>query len=205
MRKAIFAALFFVVAAPAAFAQEEYKRGTFGVQYNHNRVDTGGAFDPTGTADDREGFNGVGVNAGYNFHKFAGAEFDFSHVRKDTTVGNPTLFTVDLNGRLTQFLGGVRVQDNRTETNVRPFARALVGVAHASAEVAQVNCVNLCPTIAQSDDSETDFAAEFGGGIDFRLSDNVDVTAISIGYNPTRLEDQTQHNIKIGVGLRFRF
>jgi opacity protein-like surface antigen len=196
MRKAIFAAILFAVVAPAAFAQDEYKRGTFGVQYNHNRVDTGGAFDPTGTSDDREGFNGVGVNAGYNFHKFVGAEFDFSHVRKDvsTTVAGTT-FNID--GRLTQFLGGVRLQDNRTETNVRPFARALVGLAHASADVNSA--------LVTADDSETGFGAEIGGGLDIKLNDNIDVTAISVGYNPTCLEDQTQHNIKIGVGIRFRF
>ena len=196
MRKAIFVLVLLAFAAPAAFAQDEYKRGTFGVQYNHNRVDTGGAFDPTGTSDDREGFNGVGVNAGYNFHKFAAAEFDFSHVRKDVDrniAGTP----ISLNGRLTQFLGGVRLQDNRTETNVRPFARALVGLAHASAE-GTVGAVSF-------DDSETGFGAEIGGGVDIKLNDNVDVTAISVGYNPTRLEDQTQHNFKIGVGLRFRF
>ena len=196
MRKAIFALVLLAVAAPAAFAQDEYKRGTFGVQYNHNRVDTGGAFDPTGTSDDREGFNGVGVNAGYNFHKFVGAEFDFSHVRKDvnTTVAG-TNFQID--GRLTQYLGGARLQDNRTETNVRPFARALVGVAHASADVNSA--------LLTADESETGFGAEIGGGLDIKLNDNIDVTAISVGYNPTRLEDQTQHNFKIGVGVRFRF
>jgi len=196
MHKAIFAIIFLAVAAPAAFSQEEYKRGTFGVQYVHNRVDTGGAFDPTGTSDEREGFNGVGLNAGYNFHRFAGAEFDFSHVRKDTSFQTGA-GTVNLDGRLTQFLGGVRLQDNRTETNVRPFARALVGVARASAS-------GTTPTVS-FDDSETGFGAEIGGGLDFTLSDSVDVTAISVGYNPTRLEDQTQHNFKIGVGLRFRF
>lgn len=196
MRKAIFAFVLFAVVAPAAFAQDEYKRGTFGVQYNHNRVDTGGAFDPTGNSDDREGFNGVGVNAGYNFHNFAAAEFDFSHVRKDvdrTVAGT----NVSLNGRLTQFLGGVRVQDNRTETNVRPFVRGLIGLAHASAD-GTVGAVSF-------DDSETGFGAELGGGVDIKLNDNVDVTAISVGYNPTRLQDETQHNFKIGVGLRFRF
>jgi opacity protein-like surface antigen len=196
MRKAIFAAVLFAVAAPAAFAQEEYKRGTFGVQYNHNRVDTGGAFDPTGTSDDREGFNGVSANAGYNFHKFAAAEFDFSYVRKDTDFSAPA-GNVSLRGRLTQFLGGVRVQDNRTETNVRPFVRGLIGVAHASAD-GSVGAVSF-------DDSETGFGAELGGGVDVKLNDNVDVTAISVGWNPTRLEGDTQHNFKIGVGLRFRF
>lgn len=196
MRKAIFAAILFAVIAPAAFAQDEYKRGTFGVQYNHNRVDTGGAFDPTGTADDREGFNGVAVNAGYNFHKFVGAEFDFSHVRKSENV-TVAGTAVDIDGRLTQFLGGVRLQDNRTETNVRPFARALIGLAHASADVNSA--------LVTADDSETGLGAEIGGGIDIKLNDNIDLTAISVGYNPTRLEDQTQHNIKIGVGLRFRF
>lgn len=196
MRKAIFAFVLLAVAAPAAFAQDEYKRGTFGVQYNHNRVDTGGAFDPTGTSDDREGFNGVAVNAGYNFHKFAAAEFDFSHVRKDTDF-TTALGNVSLNGRLTQFLGGVRVQDNRTETNVRPFVRGLIGVAHGAAD-GTVGAVSF-------DDSETGFGAELGGGVDVKLNDNVDVTAISVGWNPTRLEGATQHNFKIGVGLRFRF
>ena len=197
MRKAIFAAILFAVVAPAAFAQDEYKRGTFGVQYNHNRVDTGGAFDPTGNVDEREGFHGVGLNAGYNFHKYAGAEFDFSHVRKETDFTTAVGTPANLKGRLTQFLGGVRIQDNRTETNVRPFARALIGVAHASAD-GTVGAVSF-------DDSETGFGAEVGGGLDIKLSDNVDVTAISVGWNPTRLESETQHNFKIGVGLRFRF
>ncbi len=202
MRKAIFAAVLFAVVAPAAFAQDEYKRGTFGVQYNHNRVDTGGAFDPTGNSDDRDGFHGVGINAGYNFHKYAGAEFDFSHVRKDVSVNFPAIpptpaGTIELKGRLTQFLGGVRIQDNRTETNVRPFARALIGVARASAEGSTTGFT--------VDESETGFASEIGGGLDIKLNDNVDVTAISIGWNPTRIEGETQNNIKIGVGLRFRF
>ena len=196
MRKFLFAALFLAVAAPAAFAQDEYKRGTFGVQYNHNRVDTGGAFDPSGTTDGREGFNGVAANAGYNFHKFGAVEVDFSHVRKNvnTTVAGTTF---DIDGRLTQFMGGVRVQDNRTETNVRPFARALIGVAHASADVNSA--------LLTTDDSETGLGAELGAGVDIKLSDSVDFTAISVGWNPTRLESETQNNIKIGVGLRFRF
>ena len=46
---------------------------------------------------------------------------------------------------------------------------------------------------------------EIGGGLDFKVGRNVDITAISVGYNPTRLDDETQHNFRVGVGLRFRF
>ena len=204
MRKAMIAFALVAFAAPAASAQDEYKRGTFGVQYSHNRVDIGGALAPISTLDGREGFHGVAVNAGYNFHKFAAAEFDFSHVRKDVSVGFPTALpppgaTINNKGRLTQFLGGVRLQDNRTETNVRPFARALIGVAHGSAGL------SLSSSSFGIAESETGFGAEIGGGLDIKLSDNVDVSAISVGWNPTRIEGETQHNFKIGVGLRFRF
>jgi opacity protein-like surface antigen len=194
MRKLIFAALFFAFAAPAAFAQDEYLRGTFGVQYSHNRVDTGGAFSASG--DERDGFHGVAVNGGYNFHKFVGAEVDFSHVRKDSSFAI-TGGTLNIDGRLTQLLGGVRLQDNRTETRFRPFARALVGVGHASADITS-------PTVT-ADDSETGFAAEVGAGLDIRAGKHVDITAISAGWNPVRLEGETTNNIKLGFGVRFRF
>ena len=50
-------------------------------------------------------------------------------------------------------------------------------------------------------DSETGFAAAIGGGIDYRISDRLDVRAVQFDYNPTRLFDGTQHNFRIGVGI----
>jgi opacity protein-like surface antigen len=200
MRKALFAALFMAVTATAAFAQDaEYKRGEFGVGYSHNRVDSEGAFDPTGASSDREGFHGFYLNGGYNFHKFFGFQAEFSHHRKESDffiAGAPAT----LEGRLNQGLFGFKAQDNRTETKVRPFARALIGVGNASGKLRSATVT--------ADDDETGLAAALGGGLAFRLSDSFDFTT-SADYNPIRLGDggttETTHNFRLGVGLTIRF
>ena len=200
MRKALFAALFVVVTATAAFAQDaDYKRGEFGFGYSHNRVDSEGAFDPTGASNDREGFHGFYVNGGYNFHKFLGVQAEFSHHRKQTdfTVGGAA---ATLEGRLNQGLFGLKAQDNRTETKVRPFARALIGFGNAAGEFRSATVT--------ADDDDTGLAAALGGGIAFRLNDNFDLTT-SADYNPIRLGDggttETTHNFRLGVGFTIRF
>ena len=200
MRKALFAALLMAVTATAAFAQDaDYKRGEFGVGYSHNRVDSEGAFDPTGATSGREGFHGFYLNGGYNFHKYFGVQAEFSHHRKESEffiVGVPAT----LEGRLNQGLFGFKAQDNRTETKVRPFARALIGVGNASGELRSATVT--------ADDDDTGLAAALGGGIAFRLNDNFDFTT-SADYNPIRLGDsgttETTHNFRLGVGLTIRF
>ncbi len=200
MRKALFAVLFTAVTAAAVSAQDaDYKRGEFGFGYSNNRVDSEGAFDPTGASSDREGFHGFYLNGGYNFHKFLGVQAEFSHHRKTTdftVAGAPAT----LEGRLNQGLFGLKAQDNRTETKVRPFARALIGVGNASGEFRSA--------AVTADDDETGLAAALGGGIAFRLNDNFDFTT-SADYNPIRLNDggttDTTHNFRLGVGLTIRF
>lgn len=200
MRKALFAALFMAVTATAAFAQDaDYKRGEFGIGYSNNRVDSQGAFDPTSVSDDREGFHGFYVNGGYNFHKFVGVQAEFSHHRKETefTVAGAA---AELKGRLNQGLFGIKAQDNRTETKVRPFARALIGIGQAKGEFRSATVI--------SNDDDTGLAAVLGGGIAFRINDSLDFTT-SADYNPIRLGDggttETTHNFRLGVGLTFRF
>jgi len=201
MRKALFMALFFVFCAPLAFAQGDFQRGEFGVMFSHNRVDTDGAFDPNNNNNGSEGFNGVNVDAGYNFTRYVGAKVDFSYHQKSTQFGVPTAppggTTINLDGKLTQFMGGVKVQDNSTETRVRPFAQLLVGLGHASVESSSA--------FGNFDESETGLAAAVGGGLDIRVHRNVDFRAIKVEYNPVRIEGETGNNIRIGVGLNFRF
>lgn len=199
MRRALLAALFLAVTAGAAYSQDEYKRGEFGFGYSHNRVDSEGSFDPTGASNDREGFHGLFVNAGYNFHKYLGVQAEFSHHRKESefVVGGAA---ATLEGRLNQGLFGIKAQDNRTATKVRPFARALIGFGNASGEFRSV-AVN-------ASDDDTGLAAALGGGLAFRLNDNFDFTT-SADYNPIRLGDggttETTHNFRLGVGLTVRF
>jgi opacity protein-like surface antigen len=196
MRKAFFTALFFVFCAPLAFAQDDFQRGEFGVMFSHNRVDTDGAFNPDPNETGRDGFHGVNIDAGYNFTRYVGAKADFSYHQKSTDFA-VTGGTVNVEGKLTQFMGGVKFQDNATETRVRPFAQFLVGVGNVGV---QTNSV-----LGNFDDSETGFAAAVGGGLDIRLHRNVDFRAIKVEYNPVRIEGDTGNNVRIGVGLNFRF
>jgi len=50
-------------------------------------------------------------------------------------------------------------------------------------------------------DTETGLAGAFGGGLDIRASDRIDIRAFQFDYNPTRVFDSTQHNFRIGVGI----
>jgi opacity protein-like surface antigen len=196
MRKALFMALFFVFCAPLAFGQDDFQRGEFGVMFSHNRVDTDGAFNPSPTATGRDGFNGVNIDAGYNFTRYVGAKADFSYHQKSTEFP-VTGGTVEVDGKLTQFMGGIKLQDNSTETRVRPFVQALVGLGHVNVESNSL--------LGNFDQSETGLAAAIGGGLDIRVHRNVDFRAIKVEYNPVRIEGETGNNIRLGVGLNFRF
>ncbi len=197
MRKAFMAALFLAVCAGASFAQgtTEYQKGEIFVGYSANFVDTDGAFS-TNPNDDRDRFDGVNVAGALNVSRYFGVKADFSHHRKDAnfTVG---AVNTSVQARLTQFMGGVKVQDNALETRIRPFAHALIGVAHASADL------NTGTVAANADDNG--LALAFGGGVDIRVHKNIDVRAIQLDYNPNRFDGETDHNIRVGVGLNFRF
>ena len=199
MRKALFTALFFVFCAPLAFAQGDFQRGEFGIMYSHNLVDTNGAFNSDPTDNGRDGFNGVNVDAGYNFSRYFGAKVDFSYHQKSADVTIPAAGTFNIDGKLTQFMGGVKIQDNAMETKVRPFAQLLVGVGRAEIETSGTGFP------AGFGVSETGFAAAVGGGLDIRVHRNVDIRAIKVEYNPVRIEGETDNNIRLGVGLNFRF
>ena len=190
-------ALFFVFCAPLAFAQDDFKRGEFGVMFSHNRVDTDGAFSPDINDTGRDGFHGVNIDAGYNFTRYVGAKADFSYHRKsaDFAVAGGT---VSIDGKLTQFMGGIKLQDNATETKVRPFGQFLIGVGNVSIDANS-------PAFGVLNESETGLAAAVGGGLDIRIHRNVDFRAIKVEYNPVRVDGETGNNIRIGVGLNFRF
>jgi opacity protein-like surface antigen len=202
MRKALFMALFFVFCAPLAFAQGDFQRGEFGAMFSHNRVDTDGAFSGNPNDNSRDGFNGVNVDAGYNFTRYVGAKADFSYHQKSEEFNGIVIGggTVNIDAKLTQFLGGIKLQDNAVETKVRPFVQALVGLGRV-----EVDASSPVPGLPNFNESETGFAAAVGGGLDFRVHRNVDVRAIKIEYNPVRIEGETGHNFRIGVGLNFRF
>ena len=137
MRKAFLIALFIAVSAPFALAQgttPTYHRGEFGLAYAANWVDDDGAFNSTGASGDRDLFQGFEINGGFNFSRYVGLQGVVAHNRKEKDFSGGG-FTTNVEARLTQALGGVKIQDNSTETVVKPFARALVGFGHANADV----------------------------------------------------------------------
>jgi hypothetical protein len=209
MAKTILLGLIIVASASIAVAQDDYKRWEIFGGYSRNNVDSGiSDSDPElGFIDVREGFNGFNASVTGNLTRYFGLKLDVSGHYKTQTIPFTTIAHVDVNSRLYNFLGGVQIKDNSIETTFKPFAHALVGAAHGRNRVNFSNdfCVAIAPIPCPVDftDSETGLAGAFGGGLDIRVSNRIDIRAIQIDYNPTRLGDSTQHNIRIGVGLVF--
>ncbi|HYP54308.1 MAG TPA: outer membrane beta-barrel protein [Pyrinomonadaceae bacterium] len=186
-------------AALPTFAQTDYNRAEGAILFSHNRVDTGISDedeDIDDIIDEREGFNGFNASATGNLSRYVGLKADYAFHRKsfDETVGG---FDIDVNSDLHNFVGGVQFKDNSKETKVKPFGHLMAGVAHARFSV------NGAPAGFDFTESETGLAGVFGGGIDIRVSENIDFRAVQFDYNPTRLGDATQHNFRIGIGIVF--
>ena len=198
MRKFFMAALFIACTSSFAFAQtgDDYNKYDFGVLYSHNRQDVGVEDPNQNFLDDRQGFHGVEVFAKGNISRYAGLKGSYSFHRKSFDIsGGTPVTTLNVDADIHQFLGGVEFKDNARETKVKPFAHILAGAAHSRADI---------EGIPDSDDSETDFAAAVGGGVDFRINDRVDFRAVQFDWNPVRGNGETSHNFRIGIGFIFR-
>ena len=210
MRKLLMAAFIIACAAPFTFAQTasgDYNKLDVGVLFSHNRVDTGFDDPSQNFIKDREGFNGVEGFVKGNLSRYVGVVGDYSFHRKsfNDTFGS-TNIGVDVD--LHTLMGGVELKDNSPETKVKPFARGLVGFQHARANsnVSDVVCIQVIgvPCPADFNESDNGFSAAVGGGVDFRVSPRVDIRAVQLDYNPTRLGGETQHNFRVGFGVVFR-
>jgi opacity protein-like surface antigen len=209
--KTILIGTIILACASIAAAQTDYKKFEFFGGFSHNRVDTGLGDEEPALGDiinEREGFNGFEVSATGNLSRYFGIKGDFSGHFKNQSFPIPGLpgSNVDIDSRLFNFLGGVQIKDNSTQGTFKPFAHALAGVAHSrnSVDFNDVVCVAIVPSpCSPFTESETGFAAAFGGGLDIRASDRISIRAIQVDYNPTRLFDSTQHNFRIGVGIVF--
>lgn len=201
----------------AAFAQtSDYKKSEFYIGYSNGQVDTG-LDSGDSTVDffrDRENFNGVNVSGVYNVSRYIGIKGDFSATYNSNRftgeaggIGGPITISVKNDNSLYNFLGGVQIKDNNRDGRFKPFVHALVGGAHARAKISDYTCtpsIN-CPITTFPDDSfgETGFAGAFGGGLDVRVNDKVQIRAFQIDYNPVRIDGNTQNNLRLGVGIVF--
>lgn len=220
MNKLFLAFCLTLISSVFAFAQTsgDYKKGEVYVGYSNQQVDTGADSDSGNAArdffNDRLNFNGFEVSGVYNVSRFVGLKGDFSgaYRKQDFSVTNSigtTATTINLttNNSLYNALGGVQFKDNSSDAKVKPFAHVLAGVGHARTKVTDVTCfsstVANCSTLPQSF-SDTGLAGAFGGGLDVKLSNKVDLRAFQVDYNPIRLDGQIQHNARFGIGLVFK-
>jgi opacity protein-like surface antigen len=194
---------------------DDYKKGEGYVGYSNGQVDTG--LDSGSSVRDffrdRASFNGFNVQGTYNFNRFLGVKGDISGTYNGTTfsesIVNPnngvtTTVSFDTTNSLYNFVGGVQVKDNNKSGSFKPFAHAMVGLAHVRTKINDVVCTpaTLCP-VTEDSFSDNGLSGVFGGGIDFRLTDRFHIRAIQLDYNPIRANGDTSHNLRIGAGIVF--
>ena len=182
MRKLLFSVIIMACAASFSFAQSnDYNKVDIYAGFSHARIDFGGS------GSDFEGFNGVEGAVTGNISRYIGLKGDYAFHFKSFDA--PAPFNVE--AKTHTLVGGVQFKDNSKDKKVKPFGHLMAGftAARVSGFVS---------------DSETGFAGVIGGGVDIKLSSRVDLRAIQLDYNPTRLGGETQHNFRVGIGLVFR-
>ena len=203
------------VVAASAQAVDDYKKGEFFVGYSNGQVDTG--LDSGSSVRDffrdRANFNGFNASGVYNVTRYVGIKGDvsgtYNNTRFDETFVDPTTGTTytagfDTKNSLYNFVGGVQVKDNAKEGTFKPFAHAMVGVARGRTEIRNLVCTpsTLCPILADGI-TNSGLSGVFGGGLDFRLNNKIQIRAIQVDYNPIRSDGETSHNMRIGAGIVF--
>ena len=216
MNKLFLAFCLTLISSVLTFAQTDFRKGEVYVGYTNNQVDTG-ANRPTSVTnffEDRETLHGVQVSGVANVSRYVGIKGDFSIASKkddfSTSFGTgATLNNVsgEIENRVINVLGGVQFKDNASEARLKPFAHILGGIGNARLRTDDVTCSNTALascTAIQFENSETGLAGAFGGGLDVKLSNRVDLRLIQVDYNPMRLNGSNSHNFRFGIGLAFR-
>ena len=216
MNKLILAFCLMVASSIFAVAQStDYKKYEAYVGFSNNQIDTGvdSGNDIRSFFNDRRSFNGFEAAGVYNFHRYVGAKVDVSGTYRNRTqtlafnTGTTTAtFTSEAKRSAYNVLGGIQVKDNSSNARIKPFAHGLVGLGHQRINLRNVSCTGVaaCPSFI-TNGSDSGFAGAFGGGLDVKVSDRVDIRAVQVDYNPVWFGDgATQHNVRFGVGVVFK-
>lgn len=220
MKKAILAITLAAATSLSAFAQttpvDDNKKAELFIGYSNGQVDTGldSGSSVNDFFEDRATFHGFNVSGVYNLNRYFGVKGDISgtynNKRFDGEIsvgGTPAAVGFDTKSSLYNFLGGVQVKDNAKSGTFKPFAHALVGAGHARTKITNFTCTpgTLCAAVIQPDEtfSDTGVAGAFGGGLDLRLSDKIQIRAFQVDYNPIRIDGRTGHNVRFGAGIVF--
>lgn len=193
MKRLVTLATLVLLSTTTALAQDDYKKYEFFGGYSALFVDNLAGDTGSPAVDDvlgdRQTLRGLNLAVNYNFHKYIGAKFDYSlHLREDEfnrPLGNGTVDTT-----LQNFLGGIQIKNNSEDgPTFKPFGHALFGVA---VQKLDVDSPQLPAVFGISDfhTNETSFAMAFGGGLDIKLNNKLDVRVFQIDWNIINRGDQ---------------
>ena len=176
-----------------ALAQDDFKKYEFFAGYSALYLDNlaGDTSSPAinDVLGEKQNLRGFNLAAGYNFHKYVGAKFDYSlHLREDEftrPLGSGTIDTT-----LQNFLGGIQVKNNSEDgPTFKPFGHALFGVAVQKVDVDSPQLPALFG-ISDFSTNETSFSMAFGGGLDIKLNNRFDLRIVQIDWNIIKRGDQ---------------
>jgi opacity protein-like surface antigen len=194
-----------VAAIPAMAQSSDYPRAEFGGGYSYIRANinsTDATIPPPNTASANFDLHGGRGEVVGNVNRTLGIVGDFGGYK---VTGLPsgvsaTLFTYMFGPRLSY----------REHEKVTPFVHALFGGAHVSGSASGTLTSGF-----EFAGSENAFAMALGGGIDVKATNHVAIRLIQAEYLMTRFKTSinsagnsvanNQNNLRIGVGLQFRF
>lgn len=102
---------------------------------------------------------------------------------------------------LTAFTGGVRYLPPMGHSSFHPFGQVLAGLAHASGSLVQG------PNPGAANASAA-FAGNFGGGVDWRVTQRFSIRLVEADYLLTTFDNGTnnhQNNLRISTGVVVHF
>ena len=155
---------------------------------------------------ERKVHHGAQTSVTFNVSRFVGLKGDFSAGYNDHRSAFAVIGRITTTTRRTviyNILGGVQFKDNESDAVVQPFGHALVGVGIYRQRFRECLTNNVPDTSCGTPVKDVGLAGAFGGGLDFRVANRAGIRVVS-DYNPMRIEGETIHNYRFGVGMVFK-
>ena len=201
--KLMFVAGFLVLLSMSAFGQE-YPKIEVPVGFSFVNVHPG--ITPITS------FNIFGGGGGlvYNFSPMIGIKADFQGYTQGSGVRDKLIhdgYTVgQVSGNVFTYMFGP--QFKKHSGKMQPFAAALFGAAHSNAYAQIYNTIHGGSSGSSNNNA---FAMQFGGGLDFALTNTIQLRPVEVDYLYTRFGINgtsytgAQNNFKYFAGVNFTF
>ncbi len=180
MRKLVWLCAVILLLSVPAMAQDHPKAEIFG-GYSYLRVNPGGGASGENFA------GGWAASAAINANSWIGLAADFSGHYKTISISGS-----DVKLKVHSYTFGPRFSYRKSE-KVQPYFHALFGGATSSASAGGISA------------SESAFAMQYGGGIDWVASPHLAIRVGQFDYIASHFGGDWQHNFAYSAGIVFRF